>query len=114
MNAATDMLTRYNNYFRTQLAASPALVRLAQAIRFQVYCLERKFENEAEHGDRLESDAFDGSAVHSLIIHRPTSEAIGTARLIPLSDGATANPERSEGVASDSVLRRGATKEKPA
>jgi N-acyl amino acid synthase of PEP-CTERM/exosortase system len=85
MNAATDMLTRYNGYFRTQRAASPALVRLAQAIRYQVYCLERKFEDEAEHGDRLERDAFDGGAVHSLIFHRPTSEAIGTARLIPLS-----------------------------
>jgi N-acyl amino acid synthase of PEP-CTERM/exosortase system len=85
MNAATDMLTRYNDFFRTQRAVSPALVRLAQAIRYQVYCLERKFENEAEHGDRLESDAFDGAAVHSLIFHRPTAEAIGTARLIPLS-----------------------------
>ena len=47
--------------------------------------LERKFEDEAEHGDRLESDAFDGAAVHCLIFHRPTGEAIGTTRLIPLS-----------------------------
>ena len=80
-----DILARYNSYFRTQLAGTPALVRIAQAIRYQVYCLERKFEDEAEHGDRLERDAFDGNAVHSLIVHRPTCEAIGTARLIPLS-----------------------------
>jgi N-acyl amino acid synthase of PEP-CTERM/exosortase system len=84
--AQTDMLTRYNDYFHTQRAASPALVRIAQAIRYQVYCLERKFENESDHGDRLESDAFDGNAVHALIFHRPTSEAIGTVRLIPFID----------------------------
>jgi N-acyl amino acid synthase of PEP-CTERM/exosortase system len=81
----TGMLARYDDYFRTQLAANPALIRTAQAIRFQVYCLERKFENEAEHESRLESDAFDGNAVHALLFHRPSARAIGTARLIPLS-----------------------------
>lgn len=89
MNAAStqsSLLARYNDCFRTQRAGSPALVRIAQAIRYQVYCLERKFENEAAHEDGLERDDFDGVAVHSLIIHRPTGAAIGTARLIPLSD----------------------------
>ena len=80
-----DILARYTSYFHTQPAATPALIRTAQAIRYQVYCLERKFENEAEHGDCLERDGFDGAAVHALIFHRPTSEAIGTARLIPLN-----------------------------
>jgi len=90
----TDLLARYDNYFRTQLAATPALIRTAQAIRFQVYCLERKFENEAEHETRLESDAFDGGAVHALLYHRPTARAIGTARLIPLSGMDTLQPIR--------------------
>jgi N-acyl amino acid synthase of PEP-CTERM/exosortase system len=82
---ADDMLTRYNNSFRTQRASSSALIRKAQALRYQVYCLERKFENQDEHGDGLECDDFDGAAVHNLIFHLPTCEAIGTARLIPLS-----------------------------
>jgi N-acyl amino acid synthase of PEP-CTERM/exosortase system len=77
-----SFLERYNSYFRTQLADTQALVRTAQAIRYQVYCLERKFENPNEHGDCLEQDAFDGLSVHGLIFHRPTSDAIGTARLI--------------------------------
>jgi N-acyl amino acid synthase of PEP-CTERM/exosortase system len=80
--ATTDMLTRYNNSFRTQRADTPEMVRTAQAIRYQVYCLERKFENAAEHGNGLECDALDAMAVHSLVLHRPTSDAIGTARLI--------------------------------
>jgi N-acyl amino acid synthase of PEP-CTERM/exosortase system len=85
VQSGTDILDRYNNYFHTRSAGSSALIRIAQAIRYQVYCLERKFENEAEHDNGLECDDFDPQAVHALIFHRPTSEAIGTARLIPLS-----------------------------
>jgi N-acyl amino acid synthase of PEP-CTERM/exosortase system len=80
--ALADILTRYNNSFRTECADTPEMVRIAQAIRYQVYCLERKFENAAEHDDQLECDALDAMAVHSLVLHRPTSDAIGTARLI--------------------------------
>jgi len=81
-SASTDLLTRYNSYFRTQAADTPELMRTAQAIRYQVYCLERQFENAAEHDSGLESDLFDDTALHSLVFHRPSSEAIGTARLI--------------------------------
>ncbi len=80
--AEPDVLARYNDYFRTQPAASPALIRMAQAIRYQVYCLERKFEDEGAHGDCLECDDFDRLAIHSLLFHRPSAKAIGTARLI--------------------------------
>ena len=82
-----NLLARYNSYFHTQAADTPCLVRTAQAIRYQVYCLERGFESACAHGDCLERDAFDQAAAHSLIFHRPTSDAIGTARLIlPRSD----------------------------
>jgi N-acyl amino acid synthase of PEP-CTERM/exosortase system len=77
-----DILTRYNSSFRTRRADTAAMLQTAQNIRYQVYCLERKFENAADHGDGLESDAFDAMAVHSLVFHRATSNAIGTARLI--------------------------------
>jgi N-acyl amino acid synthase of PEP-CTERM/exosortase system len=80
-------LARYNSYFHTQQADTAALVRTAQAIRYQVYCLERQFESARDHDDSLERDAFDDLSVHSLIIHRPTSDAIGTVRLIlPAAD----------------------------
>src|SRR5580704_1178952 len=80
--ASADILRRYNNSFRTERADTPEMIRTAQAIRYQVYCLERKFENAAEHDDGLECDALDDKAIHNLVLHRPTSEAIGTARLI--------------------------------
>lgn len=82
VDRGTDLLARYDSYFRSQLADTPELLRTALAIRYQVYCLERKFENADEHDDCLERDAFDADAIHSLVIHRPTTEAIGTARLI--------------------------------
>jgi len=77
-----NFLARYNRYFRTQFADTPEMIRTAQYIRYQVYCLERKFENAEEHASGLESDAFDPVAIHSLVLHSPTSKAIGTARLI--------------------------------
>src|ERR1700761_2809295 len=76
------MLSRYNRAFRTLRARTPEMVRVAQTIRYQVYCLERKFENAAEHANCVESDAFDAMAIHGLVLHGPTSDAIGTARLI--------------------------------
>ena len=93
-SSPADILSRYDSYFRTQPAGSPALVRLAQAIRFQVYCLERKFENASEHDDRLERDSFDDRALHCLLFHRPTEEPIGTARLILPSDEEAIAPIR--------------------
>jgi N-acyl amino acid synthase of PEP-CTERM/exosortase system len=77
-----DLLARYDTYFYAQTANTPGLIKTALAIRYQVYCLERKFEDRQQHVDHLESDAFDRKAIHSLIFHRPTAEAIGTARLI--------------------------------
>ena len=92
--AQNDMLARYNAFFRTKRAVSPAMVRIAQAIRYQVYCLERKFEKETEHRDHLECDSFDAAAVHALLFHRPTAEPIGTVRLIPLGDMDALQPIR--------------------
>ena len=91
---AAPILARYDGYFRTQRAGTQKLIRTAQAIRYQVYCLERKFENPDEQDDGLETDDFDGAAVHCLLFHRPTSEAIGTARLIPLEATPALSPIR--------------------
>ncbi len=59
-----------------------ALMEAAFALRYQVYCVERKFEDPAAQKGGLETDQFDRHAVHSLLFHRSCDEAIGTARLI--------------------------------
>jgi len=58
------------------------LAEAAHALRYQVYCLERRFENADEHSTGLEIDQFDKHAVQGLLFHRPTDRAIGTVRLI--------------------------------
>ena len=58
-SAGADLLARYNMYFRTQAAGTPESIEMALAIRYQVFCLERSFENPAQHSDHLEKDEFD-------------------------------------------------------
>src|SRR5450432_3544063 len=77
-----SLLARHDVYFETRVADSPALLEAAHALRYQVYCLERKFENADEHSAGLEIDQFDDHAIQGVLFHRPTDTAIGTVRII--------------------------------
>ena len=78
-----SLLARHNVYFDTRVADQPSLTRAAHQLRYQVYCLERKFENADEHAGGLEIDQFDRHAIQGVLFHRPTDRAIGTVRIIP-------------------------------
>jgi N-acyl amino acid synthase of PEP-CTERM/exosortase system len=84
-----DLLARHDLYFETCAANTPALINTAHALRFQVYCLERKFEKTEEHAGGMEVDAFDSHSTHGLLIYRSTGEALGTVRVISPSNGST-------------------------
>ena len=77
-----NLLARFNTYFHAISADTVSLVETALALRYQVYCLERKFEDAGQHPDGRERDELDRRSIHSLIVHKPQDEAIGTARLI--------------------------------
>jgi N-acyl amino acid synthase of PEP-CTERM/exosortase system len=77
-----SLLARHDIYFEARLADQPALAETAYALRYQVYCMERKFENPEEHNQGLESDQLDAHAVQGVLFHRPTDRAVGTVRLI--------------------------------
>ncbi len=81
-NIEDTLLDRFNIYFRTALAVRADALAEGLRIRYQVYCLENSFENPADHPDGLERDAFDAHSVHSLLIHRASGQAMGTARLV--------------------------------
>jgi N-acyl amino acid synthase of PEP-CTERM/exosortase system len=81
-----SLLSRHNEYFSTVLADSAALREAAHALRFQVYCLERKFENAEEHPNGLEMDMYDAHSVQGVLFHRPTHGAIGSVRMILPAD----------------------------
>ena len=82
-----QLLLRHNQYFEAKAADTLELQQMAHALRFQVYCVERKFENPDEHASGLETDAFDAHALHGVLFYRPTDTPIGTVRMImPDSD----------------------------
>ena len=78
----SDPLNRFNACFKLVSANTRSLMEAAFALRYQVYCIERQFEDPAEQKGGLETDQFDRHALHSLLFHRACDEAIGTARLI--------------------------------
>ena len=56
--------------------------------RYQVYCIDNRFEDANDNPGNLETDAYDPRAVHSLLTHRATGTAVGTVRLVlPRADG---------------------------
>ena len=75
-------VARFDTYFRAVSADTRELIDQAFALRYQVYCLERQFEDPDQQAGGLEVDQFDRHSVHSLVFHRPQDEPIGTARLI--------------------------------
>jgi N-acyl amino acid synthase of PEP-CTERM/exosortase system len=87
-NADGSMLAQHDHYFSTVLANSPVLQQTAHALRFQVYCLERKFENEEEHPDGFEKDEYDAHSIQGVLFHRPTRGVIGSVRMILPKPGA--------------------------
>ena len=76
------LLGHHNRFFSTILADTAVLLEAAHALRFQVYCLERGFENAAEHPDHLEKDAYDAQSIHGVLLHHPKCHPIGTVRAI--------------------------------
>ncbi|WP_282756079.1 PEP-CTERM/exosortase system-associated acyltransferase [Desulfuromonas thiophila] len=52
------------------------------ALRYQVYCEERRFERPQDHPAGLEQDEYDAHSVHFVAIHRRSGRLVGTVRLI--------------------------------
>jgi len=72
----------YHKYFEVVPADTPELLERVFRLRYDVYCLEKPYEDAAENPGGREVDAYDRRAVHSLLIHRTSGEVAGTVRLI--------------------------------
>jgi N-acyl amino acid synthase of PEP-CTERM/exosortase system len=75
------LLRRFRQQYVTLTADTAERVRLAQKIRYQVYCIEHPFLS-VDSLDCIETDEFDSHSVHTLLLSRETGDALGTARLI--------------------------------
>ena len=68
-------------YFRFACVDDATDLETVYAIRYQVYCAERRFLDEADYPTQLESDDYDAHSLHVLATHRAGHPA-GTARLV--------------------------------
>ena len=72
----------FNHRFAVVTADTLALQKQAYRLRYQVYCIENRFENTLDHPLEQEIDEFDARSVHSVVIDRPSQTVTGTVRLI--------------------------------
>ncbi|QCF27024.1 PEP-CTERM/exosortase system-associated acyltransferase [Hydrocarboniclastica marina] len=68
--------------FDVEMAESPRQVEEAYELRYDVYCLDREFENAQCFPDKREHDEFDRHSVHGLVRHTRTGKAIAGVRLV--------------------------------
>lgn len=87
IRADEELRILFNHHFSVELALSADLLDEAMALRYQVYCHERPFEDARHFPDGRERDAYDHRSVHALVRDRGTGECAATVRLV-LSDEA--------------------------
>ena len=75
-------LRYFDDVFRETSAVRPQDVQAAFKLRYQVYCLDRGFENAESCPGGLEQDRFDDHALHCLLRERVSATPIGTVRLV--------------------------------
>jgi N-acyl-L-homoserine lactone synthetase len=70
-----------------QIDEDSALMEQSYRLRYQVYCLERKFLNASNYPDGLECDEFDQFSTHAGVVSQ-THQLVGTLRLVrvPMED----------------------------
>lgn len=82
----------FRESFAVVSADSPELLDEVFRLRYQIYCVENRFEDPRQHPQGLERDRFDAHSKHCLLMHRPSGLFIGTVRMIlPLPDAPEAS-----------------------
>lgn len=72
----------FNSVFSVELAKSTAAINEVFEVRYQVYCIDRPFEDPNCFIDKREHDAYDPRSVHALIRHRSSNQGIAAVRLV--------------------------------
>jgi len=78
-SALEDAIFELKGEVSVELADTPAALREAQQLRYQVYCVEREFLT-GQNG--IERDDYDDFASHVVVRWRQTGEVVGTVRLV--------------------------------
>ena len=78
----TGLVETFHRYFDVIEANTPSLVDEAHVLRYQVFCLERSFEDGKRFVDGRERDEFDEHSVHSIVRCRGSKKSVGVVRLV--------------------------------
>jgi len=81
-DSQTALSDHFHRYLEGEIAVNDSQRRDAHQLRYEIYCMERGYEDPARFSDGLEKDEFDPHSVHSLIRHRSSGMAAGVVRLI--------------------------------
>lgn len=81
-----DISSIFNSVFAVHLANSPETIDEVYAVRYQVYCIDRPFEDPNCFADKREHDEYDHRSSHALIKHRITGDNVAAVRLVMAGD----------------------------
>lgn len=97
-----DVSTIFNSVFNVELATSQEAINEVFEVRYQVYCIDRPFEDPDCFTDKREHDIYDQRSAHALIRHRMTRDSVATVRLVLAGD----DPEHADFPMEASCLHR--------
>jgi len=72
----------YNNFFEVFFADNPQGRDINFGIRYQVYCVETRYEKPTAYPDLKESDNYDDRSAHFIVRSRATGDWIAAMRLV--------------------------------
>lgn len=72
----------FDSRYEVVLADTEESKEIHYALRYRVFCLEKRFENATRFSRQMEMDQYDSQAVHFLVRDRVTGNWIAAARLI--------------------------------
>jgi N-acyl amino acid synthase of PEP-CTERM/exosortase system len=105
-NKSASLVQDFQRYFDLELATTPAQLERVYKIRYRVYCEEFQYEPASEFPDHLESDVFDASSRHCLVVHKASSMPAGCARLVLADEHSLMPMEKFCGDAIDQRVMR--------
>lgn len=76
-----EFYNAYHDSFEVVQANNDVLKKAAFQLRYDVFCLENWLWDPSKNPGKKEQDHYDETAEHFLLIHKETSNVIGTARI---------------------------------
>ncbi|MCR8915026.1 PEP-CTERM/exosortase system-associated acyltransferase [Marinobacter panjinensis] len=72
----------FKSFFKIEVATTEEMINKVFEVRYQVYCIDRPFEDPDQFPNNREHDAYDSGSAHALIRHRRTGDSVAVVRLV--------------------------------